>query len=149
MIRRVYRIGVITLDGNHLALRNRTYQTSVDLDDEHAEKWRQKLLAYGRPQRAKGTSARLTGLFKTKRPNLFIGSIEDLKPLIEKIKEATNQKRGLTFFLWKNDPGKGPALSLSVDVEQPREARAQQQPRRPIEADPFDVPGDDDPFGNG
>lgn len=107
-------------------------------------------MAYGNRGRSKGTSLRITGLFKTKRPNLFIGTAQDLKPLVEKIKEAMAQKKGLTFFLWKNDPGKGPLLSISVDIEQDRQAAQQRQPRKPIQDDdPFDsVPGDSDPFGN-
>jgi hypothetical protein len=108
-------------------------------------------MPYPRRSSANKTSVRLTGLFKTKRPNLFIGtsSPESTRALIDKLKEAVIAKKNLTFFLWKNDPGKGPILSLSVDLEQERQQQ-QRQPRKPIQDDPFDsVPSsDDDPFGD-
>lgn len=96
-------------------------------------------MAYGKK---KFTSIRLTGLFKTKKPGLFVGSValKDLDGLIGKIKEAREKKLGLTFFAWKNDPtqytgdGNPPALNLTVDVERPREQR---DARRPIADDPF------------
>ena len=159
MLRRVYPIGVITLEGNTLRLQNRTYVTSVVLDDEHTERWRKKLMAYGGrgTQQQKGTSLRLTGLFAAKaRRGLFVGSMraEDMPALVEKIKEAKTAGRTLSFFVWKNDRG-GPALSLSVDVERDYQksgsTRGGSARRRPIEPDDdilSDTPdGDEDIFG--
>lgn len=97
-------------------------------------------------KRSNTKSVRLTGLFKTKRPGLFVGTCraEDLKQLIAKIKAAKEEDKGLTFFVWKNQ-GEGPTLSLSVDVEQERPARTS---RKPIEEDEFETKGDDSLFGD-
>lgn len=108
-------------------------------------------MAYGKPAAKKQTSVRLTGLFKTKKPGLYVGSTraEDLSALIEKIKEAKSKGVGLTFFLWKNEPGKGPLYSLNTDLEQPREQRTARPARRPIEPDDDDaVESDDSLFGD-
>lgn len=108
-------------------------------------------MAYG--ARSEGKSVRLTGLFKAKRPGLLVGSMkpEDMPKLIEKIKAAMAEKKGLTFFLWSNQ-GPGPAASLSVDVAQdrPQQGRGgygQKRDSRPIADDPFGADGgDNNPF---
>ena len=89
-------------------------------------------------------------MFKTKKPGMMIGTArpEDIENLIEKIKEARAAKKGLTFMLFKNDRGDGPAASLLADVEQERRERA---PRKPIEADTFEDASEtelDDPFAD-
>ena len=109
-------------------------------------------MAYSRGK-SKGSSTRLTGLFATKRKGLFVGTArpEDIANLIEKIKEAKAAGKGLTFFVWKNDPGRGPALSLSADVARDRQDNQDRSPRKPIENDPFDSDDEtenDDPFGD-
>ena len=103
--------------------------------------------------RTERTSVRVTGLFKTKKPGMMIGTArpEDIENLIEKIKEARAAKKGLTFMLFKNDRGDGPAASLLVDVEQERRS-ARPERAKPIEDDPFDESDDapeaepEDPF---
>ena len=110
-----------------------------------------KRMAFG--NKGKSTSVRLTGLFVSKnRRGLAVGTMRasDMPALIEKIKEANGKKLGLTFFLWKNDR-QGPAFSISVDVERPREqqSRPAGPSRKPIEADDLFGPepeAADDPF---
>jgi len=89
--------------------------------------------------RSNSTMFRLTGLFKASKPGMYVGSMRatDLGGLVEKVKSAKAKERGLTFFIFRNDPDrKGPALSLLVDVERDRdEARPR---RKPIQEDPFE-----------
>lgn len=86
-------------------------------------------MAYGgnyNKGKSKATSLRLTGLFKTKRQGLLVGSVRDdvFDALIEKVREAKKAGRGLSFFVWKNDPNReGPSFSLTCDVERPQEER--------------------------
>ena len=112
----------------------------------------------GRRSNTNRTSVRVTGLFKTKRPGMMIGTAraEDIDKLIEKIKEARGAKKGLTFMLFKNDRGDGPAASLLVDVEQERQGGQATRPKpKPIEDDPFGAEDDapegepEDPFDLG
>ena len=109
----------------------------------------------GKRKNTDRTSIRVTGLFKTKKPGMMIGTArpEDVEQLIEKIKEARKAEKGLTFFLFRNDRGDGPAASLLVDVEQPRREQRKDVPRKPIESDPFETDSDpdaepDDPFAD-
>ena len=156
MLSRVFPIGKITISATGVfTLVNRRTTIQHQLPPDVAERYRRYLVAYGKK---KFTSVRLTGLFKTKKPGLFVGSValKDLGDLIAKIKEAREKELGLTFFAWKNDPerykgeGTPPALNLTVDVERPREERST---RRPIQADPFEddaIPSEkktNDPFG--
>lgn len=152
MLRRVFRIGIITLDGNALHLRNRTYETSVVLDDQHAEKWRQYLMAYNRGGNARGRggarkpnaggkSVRLTGLFAARKPGLYVGTArpEDLRSLGPRIRQALDSGLGLTFFLWDNE-GRGeegdPRFNLTADV-------ANERPKARPQADEDDGDSDD------
>jgi len=98
----------------------------------------------------------LTGLFASKRSGLYVGTSrpEDIDNLIAKIKEAKAAGKELTFFVWKNDRGPGPAMSLSVDLAQDRPVRER---GRAIEEDGDENPNardlerqgkdNDDPFG--
>lgn len=106
----------------------------------------------GRPNKNK-----LTGLFRTKRPELLTGSIkgEQLENLIDKIKTAKSKGLGIVIFCWKNDRRdnpKSPLFNLSADVEQPMDDGFGDAPprrqSRSIEPDPTDEPADDgeDPF---
>jgi len=96
------------------------------------------------PRKGETTSVRLTGFFRTKRPNLMVGSIKhaDLGGLVAKLKEAMQGKKDIAFFLWKNDEGKGPRYSLSADVSDPYVPKAKTSAKA-IEDDPFG----DDPDG--
>lgn len=49
---------------------------------------------------------RIVSFFKTKNPDLLVGSVrgDDLTTLIEHIKSAKAQGKGVTFFLWKSRP---------------------------------------------
>lgn len=103
-------------------------------------------MAFQRQQRqSKFTSSRLTGLFKSKKQGLWVGTArpEDIEGLITKIKEAKKAGRGLTFFLWKNE-GEGPVFSLNCDVAQEFKAKRPIQAAEQAAADAFDE--DDDPF---
>lgn len=106
-------------------------------------------MTYSGPKRGSGakkyTSVRLTGLFKTKKRGLCVGTIqkETIDKLIEKIKEAKKQDREMTVFLWvndKKDEENQPYFTVSMDVARDAPARG-----KVIEADPFSV---DDNSGN-
>src|SRR5688572_14487388 len=86
---------------------------------------------------SKNKSARITGLFRSKRKGLYVGTArpEDIEKLVEKIKAAMRAKKGLTLFLWKNDDADGPAFSLSADVAQDFPGGKK---RRPIDEDDED-----------
>ena len=101
--------------------------------------------------RTRNTAARLTGLFRTRRRELLVGTVnnDQLDSLITKIKEATKQKAGLTIFCWKNTKGdltnrRTPLFNLSAEVAQPMEERSSRPQRRVIEDDPDDDPIDND-----
>lgn len=93
-------------------------------------------------------SVRLTGLFASRKPGLFVGTArpEDLRSLGPRIREALDSGKGLTFFLWDND-GRGdegdPRFNLTADVANDRPAA-----RKPAEPEPDDDgdSGDDLPF---
>ncbi len=108
---------------------------------------------------SKNKSARITGLFRSKRKGLYVGTArpEDIEKLVEKIKAAMKAKKGLTLFLWKNDDADGPAFSLSADVAQdfpgkggkrrPIDEDDEDDDREPVEKDDDDEDADeDDPF---
>lgn len=88
----------------------------------------------------KGTSLRLTGLFKTKKRGLFVGSVDadsdQMSGLIDKIKAAKADEKGLVCFLWRNDPDEeGPAYTLSMDVSQDDYEGRPKKKRKPVEDD--------------
>lgn len=101
--------------------------------------------------KSKGTSTGLTGLFKTKRRGLYVGSVQDFGELITKIKKARADSKELVFFLWKQDePEEGqPVFRLSVDVSRDEEERPRSK-NKPIDPDPDDddpePKKDEDPF---
>jgi len=91
-------------------------------------------------KKKKGTSVRLTGLFKTKRRGLFVGSVTELDDMKSKIKQAIADEKGLVFFLWRNDPEEeGPAYTLSMDVSQDED-----RPKKKQRPEPEDEDEDDD-----
>jgi hypothetical protein len=93
----------------------------------------------------KGTSLRLTGMFKSKRRGLAVGSVDagsdQMAGLIDKIKAAKADDKGLVWFLWRNEEEEGPAFTLSVDVSQDEDRPKKK--RRP-EPDEDDDEGDED-----
>lgn len=120
--RRVDRLGVRVLDGDQLTLTNRTNHTTITLPPEAVERWRNYLtrtFRRGGNRKPAKSNTRITGLFRTKRKGLYIGGAKDeqLKILIEKIKAAKEEGKGLTFFLWKNADEDGPPFTLNVDVD--------------------------------
>jgi hypothetical protein len=76
-------------------------------------------------------------MFRSKRKGLYIGGAkeEQLQLLIDKIKAAKADGRGLTFFLWKNEDEQGPPFSLNVDVDNSDERNA----RKKVENDDDDL----------
>ena len=90
----------------------------------------------------KGTSVRLTGLFKTKRRGLWVGSVTELDPMKDKIRKAIADEKGLVFFLWKNEDEDGPAYTLSMDVssdeDRPKGKPYGKPKRKPVEDDDED-----------
>src|SRR5574341_691714 len=110
-------------------------------------------MPYSGPRRggkSKYTSVRLTGLFKTKKRGLCVGTMqtETIGKLIEKIKEAKKLDRELTVFLWvnnKKDDDNQPYFIVSIDVARPPQERPKSNP---IADDPFgeDPAEDDAPF---
>lgn len=96
---------------------------------------------YGRSKK-KGTSLRLTGLFKAKKRGLFVGSASELGELIDVVKKAKADEAGLVFFLWRNQldedsDKKQPDFTLYVDVNQEED---RPRKRRKIEDDDEDEP---------
>jgi len=89
----------------------------------------------------KGTSLRLTGLFKTKRRGLWVGSVTELDEMKAKFKAALAEDKGLVFFLWKNEDEDGPAYTISMDVQQDDD-RPRGKKRRP---EPEDDDSDSEP----
>lgn len=94
---------------------------------------------------------RLTGLFKTQSGRGYSGRMrpEEVKLLVDLIKEARAEGRGLVFFVWRNEGGRGPAWSLTAAVT--REAadsrrRVGTKPIRPPAAKPSWEEEDEDPF---
>src|SRR5258705_4228101 len=104
---------------NRLRLQNRTNDTTIILSPESVTRWRKYLMAFKfRGKKKKGTSVRLTGMFKTKRRGLWVGSVTELEEMKGKIGTAIAEDKGLVFFLWKNEDEDGPAYTLSMDVSQ-------------------------------
>jgi len=92
----------------------------------------------------KFTSVRLTGLFKTQKRGLCVGTIqpETIAKMIEKIKEAKKDDKELVLFLWvndKKDEENQPYFTVSMDVSRPKPQRG-----RAIDPDPFDDTDDRD-----
>lgn len=95
-----------------------------------------------RGKKKKGTSVRLTGMFKTKRRGLWVGSVTEIDEMKSKIKTAIAEDKGLVFFLWKNEDEDGPAYTLSMDVSQdedrPKGKTYGKPKRKPVEDDDED-----------
>lgn len=69
-------------------------------------------------------NTRIASFFKTKRANLLVGSSngEQLDLLINTIKAAKVDGKGITFFFWLNEPGSSKVVAgLTVAVERDRE----------------------------
>lgn len=99
---------------------------------------------YGKPKKKKGTSIRLTGLFKaSKKRGLAVGSVSELEEMVEMVKRARAEEQGLVFFLWRNEKDededkKQPDYTLYMDVNKEQEDRPKK--RRAIEDDDDDEP---------
>lgn len=92
----------------------------------------------GKGGKKKGTSVRLTGMFKTKRRGLYVGSVTEIDEMKSRIKTAIAEDKGLVFFLWKNDDEDGPAYTLSMDVSQDEDGykkKSGKPKRKPVEDD--------------
>ena len=88
------------------------------------------------------TSVQCTGLFKTKKKGLYVGSTTDeyFDKFVEKVKEAKKKGKGVAFFLWRNDPDKSDTpytLYMDVNTDQPK--------GRKIEEDDDDFESKEDP----
>lgn len=86
----------------------------------------------------KYTSVRLTGLFSTKKPGLYVGNArpEEIEQLIKKCEAALDADKGLTFFLFKNqDRDNDMAFSLSADVQSDIKSRKNKRSERIDEDD--------------
>jgi hypothetical protein len=84
------------------------------------------------------TSVRLTGLFGTKKPGLYVGNAraEEIEQLVEKCNAALDADKGLTFFLFKNkDRDSEMAFSLSADVQTDFKGRKNKRSERIDEDD--------------
>jgi cobalamin biosynthesis protein CobT len=99
----------------------------------------------GKHGKSKYTSVRLTGMFRTKKPGMYVGNLrkEDLEALIMKIKESKSDGKSLVFFLFRNlDKDSNSAFSLLVDsVHEDRTVRKSKKSSR-IEDD-FGTDGED------
>lgn len=96
-----------------------------------------KRYASGGKGKKKYTSIRLTGLFGTKKPGMYVGTArpEEVEQLIEKCNEALEADKGVTFFLFKNkDRESDIAYSLAADVQQDLRASKNRRSER-IEED--------------
>lgn len=79
-------------------------------------------MKYGKAGKKKFTSVQCTGMFKTSKKGLYVGSTTDeyFDKFVEKVKEAKKSERGVTFFLWRNDPDKSEAaFTLYMDENKP------------------------------
>lgn len=103
-------------------------------------------MAYGRSRlggrsKKRGTSLRLTGLFRSKaKRGLSVGSATELDELKDLLKRAISEEKGLVFFLWRNQidedaDKKQPDYTLYVDVNQEDDDRPR---KRRIEEDDED-----------
>jgi hypothetical protein len=92
---------------------------------------------YGKPKKKQGTSVRLTGLFKTQKRGLFVGSVDEKDEMTNVLKAAIKQEKGVVFFLWKNNEAEegAPLYTLYMDVSQDAGSKPK---RRVIEDDPDD-----------
>ncbi len=94
-------------------------------------------------------TVRLTGMFKAKaKRGLWVGSMDELEPLVDLVRKAVKTKSGLVFFLWRNEESEhGPVFALSV-AESNDEGRGARRSSRAIEPadDEDDAPrsADDD-----
>lgn len=63
-------------------------------------------------------NTKITGLWKTKRDGLFVGTVNDLEFIIALVKKARAAGKGITFFLWQNDQDDFAAYNLVANVAQ-------------------------------
>lgn len=96
---------------------------------------------YGKPKKKKGTSIRLTGLFKAqKKRGLAVGSVSELEEMVDMVKKARAEEKGLVFFLWRNEKDededkKQPDYTLYMDINKDEDDRPK---RRSIKDDDDD-----------
>ena len=120
-------------------------------------------MAYGNKgykNKGAGKGVRLTGLFKTKRNGLYVGSVneEKIAELVQLIKKATKEEKEIVLFLWKSKYDDGPKFTLQADLQNDYKPKGGARRGRPIEDDDDDdaedepedkAPDDkDDPFGD-
>lgn len=93
--------------------------------------------------KSKRTSVRLTGLFKTKRKGMYVGSIDNMDDLIGKIKEAKKADKGLVIFSFRNEDAEEgqPLFTMYADVQ--NEQGSGPKKRKPIEDDDEDSDDED------
>lgn len=101
-------------------------------------------MAFNRKGKSKRTSIRLTGLFKTKRKGMYVGSVDDMDDLIGKIKEAKKAEKGLVIFSFRNEDAEEgqPVFTMYADVQ--NEKGSGPKKRKPIEDDDEDADEDDE-----
>jgi hypothetical protein len=86
-------------------------------------------------------NTKITGLWKTKRPGLFVGTANELEEIIALVKKARAAGKGITFFLWKNDQDDYAAYNLVANVAQDNPNRKEIQEEEEQEEE--EEPGDD------
>ena len=62
----------------------------------------------------------ITGLWATKKDNLFVGTVNELDDLIVLVKKAKAAEKGITFFLWYNGDDSYAPFNLVGNVAQDR-----------------------------
>lgn len=62
----------------------------------------------------------ITGLWATKKDNLFVGTVNELDDLIALVKKAKAAEKGITFFLWYNGDDSYAPFNLVGNVAQDR-----------------------------
>jgi len=92
---------------------------------------------------------RLTGLFKTKTRGLYTGTVKDewLDNLVNTIRKAKKEDKGVVFFLWKvDDEDSKASFNLNADVATPYEGKKGygKPKRKPIELDDDDDDNDEE-----
>jgi hypothetical protein len=94
------------------------------------------------------TSIKLTGLFKTKRQGMYVGSVsvEVMEELLAMMNTSKAQKNGLVLFAFKNDKGgdRGPVLNLLIDVSKPREDSTEWKAKRKLIQEDHDLSDEDE-----
>lgn len=102
---------------------------------------------YGKPKKKQGTSVRLTGLFKTKKRGLFVGSVDEKEAMTDVVKQAIQQNKGIVFFLWRNNEAEegAPLYTLYMDVSQDEGSRPKRREIVEPDDEPEDEPEDERP----